>query len=136
MVDENIPGEKVTTFDRGQYERLMRAVQAIEESLDTQFLKAGADVRLDETFGARMQVGDEKWGKVVTDFNQAAAAFGGSVRRINGAFSDDWRGFVQSLNEAKDVFEDTDNLASYSAKDFVADYPNLGGGETGGGAPA
>lgn len=131
MVDENIPSEKVTTFDRGQYERLMRAVDANDHSLSEQFLKASSDVRLDGTLGGRIKAGNETW-PVIAEFNGAASKFGESVHRINKAFSDDWHGFVTSLNSAKDVFEDTDNLASYSAKSFVDENPGIQGSESGG----
>ena len=38
--------------------------------------------------------------------------------------------FVDALNEAKKVFEDTDDLANYSATKFAEKFPNFTGDHT------
>ncbi|GAA0556121.1 hypothetical protein GCM10009533_62390 [Saccharopolyspora spinosporotrichia] len=124
--DPNVPAGHITAFDRSQYERLIKAVDSVDHSLSQQFLKPGTDIRLDESLGSRLHVGSDSW-SAVTDFINAANKFGTSVDTINEKFSDDWRGFIKALNAAKDVFDDTNNLANYSAQKFLNDYPEIGG---------
>ncbi|MFD0490273.1 hypothetical protein ACFQ0O_28195 [Saccharopolyspora spinosporotrichia] len=126
--DPNVPAGHITAFDRSQYERLIKAVDSVDHSLSQQFLKPGTDIRLDESLGSRLHVGSDSW-SAVTDFINAANKFGTSVDTINEKFSDDWRGFIKALNAAKDVFDDTNNLANYSAQKFLNDYPEIGGEE-------
>jgi len=121
----DIPTSHITSFDRSQYDRLIRTIDGIDNSLSEQFLKPGVDIHLDETLGSRIKIGNSAW-TVVSDFTAAAGKFGTSIDQQNEGFSDDWRDFIAALNEAKDVFEDTNNLANYSAKDFLEDYPDLG----------
>jgi hypothetical protein len=128
----DVPTGHITTFDRAQFERLIRVVDSIDHSLSQQFLKPGADIRLDETLGNRIHIGNQAW-TAVSDFTAAATKFGTSIHQRNQEFSTDWRAFIAALNEAKDVFEQANDLASYSAGTFLNDYPDVLGGQ--GGAP-
>jgi len=126
----DVPTDHVTRFDRAQFEKLISAVDSIDHSLSEQFLKPGADIRLDETLGNRVHIGNSAW-TAVADFTAAATRFGTSVHQRNQELSTDWRAFIAALNEAKDVFEQAGDLASYSASTFLADYPDVLGGQGG-----
>ncbi|MBB5152471.1 hypothetical protein [Saccharopolyspora phatthalungensis] len=132
MPDPNVPGAPITAFDRGQYEKLIKAIDSVDHSLSQQFLKPGVDIRLDGTLGSRMHVGDQAW-SAVTDFINSAKEFGSSVDKVNRQYSNDWRGFIDALNKAKDVFEETNDLANFSADKFVNEYPDIAGSAGAGG---
>ncbi|PKW18077.1 hypothetical protein [Saccharopolyspora spinosa] len=145
MSGSNVPGKPITAFDRSQYERLIRAIDDVDQGLAKMFLKPGSDIRLDATLGSRLKIGNSSWA-AVKDFNTGATNFGTSVDGINRKYSKGWQDFIDALNEAKDIFEETDDLAKYGAEKFLNEYPDLGasdgssssgvpgGGAAGGGA--
>lgn len=126
MSGSNVPGKPITAFDRSQYERLIRAIDEVDHGLVKMFLKPGSDIRLDSTLGSRLKIGNSSWA-AVKDFTTNATNFGTSVDSFNRKSSKSWQDFIDALNEAKDIFEETDDLAKYGAEKFLNEYPDIGG---------
>lgn len=118
--------ETKTKFDSGQYEKLIKNVDTHEDELRKQFLGASAGIRLAADLGERVHAGNPEW-PAIQSLNESLGALGKSAETMNEKTSKDWRKFTEALNDAKRVFEDTDDLASYSATEFVQDYPDLSG---------
>ncbi|MGW5649687.1 hypothetical protein ACWEV3_25145 [Saccharopolyspora sp. NPDC003752] len=116
--------EKQVKFDSGQYNNLLKDVDGQEEELNKKFLKASSGVRLASDFGGRVKIGSPSWSAIET-FNGKMNSFGESTEKMNNGLSKEWRSFTKALNEAKKVFEDTDDLAQYEASKFTAEYPDL-----------
>ncbi len=118
----------ITQFDKAHYEQLIRFLTDVDDNLnhDPQALGVGANLKLDSTLGSRLHAGSQKW-SVVQGFTDRAKSFGTSANARYTETESSVRTFATALNNAKDVFDETDDLATYDASKFVNDYPDVGG---------
>ncbi|MGW5642786.1 hypothetical protein ACWEV3_17830 [Saccharopolyspora sp. NPDC003752] len=129
--------ETTVTFDSGAYRQLNVFVDGKDVEVREKFLKASSGIRLDPELGNRVKVGNPSW-IAVQNFNNSLKELGASGEQMNRNFAKDWHTFSKALVKAQRVFEETDDLASYEASKFNAEFPEFGtgGGGTGGtGAP-
>jgi hypothetical protein len=119
-----VPPGKVTAFDRGQYDNLIAWVDSVDEDLNKNLAKPKAGVRLDATLGSGIFPGSANWppaALLVTN----GKAFGTSVAARYADLSKDWEQFVTALRNARDVFENTNDLVNYDASKFVNEFPGV-----------
>ncbi|GGS30371.1 MULTISPECIES: hypothetical protein [Actinokineospora] len=121
------------TFDEEKYNRLVKAMNELEnglllESTTTPALVLDGDIIL--------QPGKQPWGPA-SRLVSKGTEFGGSVEQQNELLRKSIVTFANALEIAKEIFKETDDLATYDIADFVAQYPdfNVGGG-LGGKPPA
>ncbi|HVQ90905.1 MAG TPA: hypothetical protein VMU51_07690 [Mycobacteriales bacterium] len=126
-----VPPGKITAFDRGQYDNLTNWVDGVDQDLTKNINKPKAGVRIDATLGSGIFPGSSGW-TPAANLIANAKAFGQSWVEQSGALSKDWEQFVPALRAARDVFENTNDLANYSATAFLNDFPDVAGPGTGG----
>ncbi|SOD74978.1 hypothetical protein SAMN05892883_4175 [Jatrophihabitans sp. GAS493] len=121
----NLPAGQIVKFDKASYLKLIAFVDGVNNDADTRFLRATAGMSLDDTLSSRLHPGSPAWdqaSRVLT----ASDIFGTSVNTQIGTWVSNGRAWVNALNKATDVFENTDDLAAYSADTFVSAYPGVG----------
>jgi hypothetical protein len=122
--DGNTSPDPNVKFDEGQYLKLVAALDEIERTLKTEATFTDA-VDLDAELP--LQPNGQTWEQAVT-LNERGKAFGGSVEAENDKLRTALQTFVDALEEAKEVFKETDDLAAYSSTAFVGEYPGIGSG--------
>ena len=133
--DGHIPPGKVTAFDRGQYDNLIAWLDSVDRDLRTQLARPRPGVRLDANLGSGISPGSPNWPPAAR-FVGAGKDFGKSVEERYAELSKDWEQYIAALRGARDVFESTSDLSSYSARRFVNDYPDTLPSGTGNGPHA
>ena len=128
MSDEPMPTGKITQFDKGQYERLIGFVNHWQTEADTRMTTPATAIDADERFDA----GSEQWPRA-SEVMSAVHAFAGGIHDGTKAISADLHEFVGNLKSVKDVFEDTDDLATLEASKFSFGSGGYGGGTGGSG---
>lgn len=128
MPTDSVPGKvppgKVTAFDRGQYDNLIAWVDGVDKDLNTNIAKPKSGVRLDATLGSGIFPGSGSWPPAAQYYTNAKA-FGASVAARYADLSKDWEQFITALKSARDVFENTSDLAHYNASKFVTEFPGV-----------
>jgi hypothetical protein len=121
--------DKITTFNKAYYEQLIKHLRDIDSVVNTspKYLGPSADVKLDSSLGTRFHPGSQDW-PVAKDFVTRAAAFGNSVHTRLAGFEAEIRSFYTALKGAEDVFDETDDLATYDAAKFAKKHPDVTGG--------
>ncbi|MGW5050419.1 hypothetical protein [Actinokineospora sp. NPDC004072] len=114
------------TFDEEKYNRLLKAMDELERSLLHDATTTPALVLDGEIV---LQPGKQHWGPA-TRLVSAGTEFGGSVEAQNEQFRKALVTFRNALEVAKEIFKETDDLATFDIASFVAQYPdfNVGGG--------
>jgi hypothetical protein len=120
---------KITQFDKAHYEQLLAYLLSVENDVDTSPRRLGpsADLKLDSTLTSRFHPGSQDW-SVAKDFLTQSGTFGNSVHTRLATFETDIRAFYKALKDAEEIFEKTDDLATYDAGKFGNDYPDVTGG--------
>jgi hypothetical protein len=131
-IDGPVPHGKITAFDKDQYDKLIKFVDGVDQELNQNIRKPSAGVRLDATLGSGIFPGSGNWGPAKALYDKGIA-FGTSVADLYKQLDQDWEAYVTALKDARDVFEDTGNLATYGATEFADENPGLIGGSAGGG---
>src|SRR6266568_4642191 len=105
----SVPDGKITTFDRGHYDNLVKWLDGVDQDLNTNIAGPKAGVRLDATLGSGISPGSPNWptAKALVD---SATAFGSSVTARYTDLGTDWEQYVTALKNARDVFEHTSDL--------------------------
>lgn len=121
--------EKIT-FDEEKYNRLIKAMDELEQGLLHKATKYGTTLLNSEL---TLQPGTQQWEAAKT-LVAKGREFGGSVEQQNELLRQAIVKFRNALVAAKAVFKETDDLAEYDISRFVAEYPdfNAGGGFSGG----
>jgi hypothetical protein len=120
---------KITAFDKAHYDQLLSYLSNIDKDVNTnpKLLGPSADLKLDSTLSASFHPGSQDW-PVAKSFLDRAGAFGNSVHTRLATFETDVRTFYSALKDAEEIFEKTDDLATYDASKFAQDYPDVTGG--------
>jgi hypothetical protein len=123
---------KITSFDKSHYEQLINWLSDNDRSLNQgpYLLGPSVGLKLDTTLNSRFHPGDQGW-PVAKDFVTQATTFGNSVHTRLTGLEKDLRGFYTALNNAKDVFDKTDDLTTYDASKFSQNHPDVGNPSTG-----
>jgi hypothetical protein len=132
-----VPNHRITAFDRAEYDKLIDYIVSVDRDLNTNLAKPRPGVRLDDTLGGGIHPGSLAWSPA-KGLNDSAVAFGRSVKERYRDLSKDWEQYITALRNARDVFESTGNLSTYSASKFVTDFPDVSPGaksSSGGGPP-
>ncbi|MDN3359702.1 hypothetical protein [Actinomadura sp. DC4] len=128
MADDN---EEVTSFDKTHYEQLIHYLMSVDGGINKtpSALGPSADLKLDSTLQTLLKPGSQNWDPVKNLVAQAGA-FGDSAHSRYTAVEQEIRVFVNALKDAENVFEDTDDLASYDATKFGDEHPDVAGAVT------
>jgi hypothetical protein len=132
--DGPIPTGKITAFDKNQYDKLIKYVESVDVDLNTNLEKPSSGVRLDGSLGSGFFPGSQQWPVAAAFINQGKQ-FGGSVKTQYDTLSGGWEQFVTALTNARNVFDDTNDLTKYSAATFTTDFPDVSGSGPPGGGP-
>jgi hypothetical protein len=121
---------KITAFDKAHYEQLLAYLRDVDKVVETdpRYLGPSVDLKLDSTVSTRFHPGAQDWA-VAKDFITQAGTFANSVHTRLAGFETDIRSFYTALKNAEEIFEKTDDLATYDASKFGHDYPDLTGGD-------
>jgi hypothetical protein len=130
----DVPNGKITQFDKDRYNSLIRYVDYVEGvELNQNLNRPGTGVRLDGNLGSGIFPGSSKW-PVAGALVEQGKAFGTSVQAQYTKLSDGWEQYVAALKNARDVFEQTNDLNTLSASKFATDFPDAAGTTSAGGA--
>jgi hypothetical protein len=121
------------TFDENKYNQLIKAMDDLEHGLLHRATTSDAAVLDNEIL---LQPNNQKWDAAITLVTKGKE-FGGSVEQQNEQLRQAIVKFRNALVAAKNVFKETDDLATYDINKFVSEYPdfNAGGGLTTGTPP-
>ena len=121
----------VTAFDKAHYDQLITYLNGVDDNVNTDPTALGpsADLKLDPTLSTMFKPGSQNW-DVVKNLLAKAGAFGNSAHTRYTTVEQDVRTFVNALKGAEDVFENTNDLATYDAGKFESDYPDVAGAGT------
>jgi hypothetical protein len=125
MADGN---DKITAFDKAHYEQLLAYLMSVEKDVDINPRRLGpsADLKLDSTLTTRFHPGSQDW-LSAKNFLDKSGVFGNSVHTRLANFETDIRTFYTALKNAEEIFNKTDDLATYEASEFGQDYPDVTG---------
>jgi len=117
---------KITEFSKTHYDQLIGYLASNADVInkDPQALGPTANLRLDETLSSTLRAGSQEWA-VAKNFSAAAGTFGASAHTQYVVAEQEARTFSDHLKSAEDVFENTDDLASYAASKFEQNYPGI-----------
>jgi hypothetical protein len=132
--DGHVPLDKITEFDRAEYDNLIAWIDGVDRDLRMNLGKPRPGVRLDATLGSGISPGSPNWPPAAR-FTSQAKEFGKSVAERYAELSKDWELYIAALRGGRDVFESTDDLSTYSANKFVEEYPDTLPSSTGNGPP-
>jgi hypothetical protein len=120
---------KITSFDKAHYDQLLGYLSDTDKDVNTnpKLLGPSANLKLDTTLSTTFHPGNQDW-SVAKNFLDKANLFGGSVHTRLATFETDVRTFYSALKDAEEIFEKTDDLATYDASKFAKDYPDVTGG--------
>src|SRR5690242_13741969 len=111
-----IPGGKITKFDKGRYEQLIGYLNDSESTLSTQvMIQPNSPVDFTDP---QFPAGSSQW-HPAAHLAEQVKVLGTSVFARLGEVDTEYTDFADALREAKKVFEDTDDLASYGAAAFA-----------------
>lgn len=120
--DGNVGPDPNLKFDEAQYGQLINVIGEVKTSLN----KAGY---IDVTFldaELKLQPTGQTWEPAVNLVTRGGT-FGGSVDTENASLEKTLSTFHSALEQAKEVFKETDDLAAYDATTFTTEYPGFGG---------
>jgi hypothetical protein len=124
----NPPDGKIFKFDKGQYERLISFLTSDETTLSQQvMIQPNSEVDFTDP---RFLPGSTNW-HPAAHLAEKAKALSTSIFDRLGEVDTEYTNFADALAEAKKVFEDTDDLAHYSATQFTEKFPDVAGGGPG-----
>lgn len=122
-----VPTGHITKFDKGKYEMLIGFLTGSENTLSTQIMiQPNTDVDFRDP---RFLPGSNNWHPASYLAAQVKALSTSVFDRL-GEVDTELTSFVDVLKEAKKVFEDTDDLADYSATKFAEKFPDFTGAKT------
>src|SRR5262249_24925468 len=106
---------KIVKFDKGQYERLIGFLNSSETTLSQQvMIQPNSEVDFTDP---RFLPGSANW-HPADHLAKKVQALSTSIFDRLGEVDTEYTNFADALVEAKKVFEDTDDLANYSAAQF------------------
>jgi hypothetical protein len=119
---------QITEFDKSQYDLLIKNLTDIDDNLNKSpwALGPSADLRLDNSLSSKFHPGSQDW-SVAKNFVTQATTFATSAHNRYTTIESDVRNFSKALKDAEDVFDETDDLATYDASKFSRDHPDVGG---------
>jgi vacuolar-type H+-ATPase subunit C/Vma6 len=119
---------KIIQFDRAHYEQLINFLKGIDDNVNTDPMVLGttADLKLDNSLATRLKPGSQNW-DIAKNLAAQAGVFGNSAHQRYTSVEAELRAFAKALKDAEDVFEDTDDLATYDAGKFAQEHPDVGG---------
>ncbi len=117
-------GTTTTKFDKGRYEMLIASLAGNENTL-SQRIMIQSDTAVDFR-DPQFLPGSNNWHPASYLATQVKALSTSVFDRL-GEVDTELTTFVDALKEAKKVFEDTDDLANYSATKFAEKFPNFTG---------
>jgi hypothetical protein len=123
-IDGPLPEGKITAFDKDHYDKVVTFVDSVDQDLNKNLRKPSSGVRLDASLGSGIAPGSPSWPPAKRLIDQGVA-FGASVAAEYDDLSKSWEAYVVALKNAREVFESTDNLATYGASKFATDYPDV-----------
>jgi hypothetical protein len=120
--------ENITAFDKTVCEDVTRYVASISDTVNKtpSALGPSADLKLDATLQNLLKPGSQNW-DVAKNLLTQAGVFGGSAHARYAAVEQESRAFAHALTDVIDVFEHTDDLATYDATKFANEHPDVGG---------
>lgn len=113
---------KNITFDKARYDALIRDLIELERSLVHEARRKG--LPLDTDFNP--VPGTPGW--ILSDLNTRSKELANAIDKNGDALEVQLETFTAALQNARTVFEETNDLANYSVTKFLADYPELGAG--------
>ena len=119
---------QITEFDKSQYDLLIKNLTVIDDDLNKSpwALGPSADLKLDSSLSSKFHPGSQDW-SVAKNFVTQATTFASSAHNRYTAVENDVRTFSKALKDAEDVFDETDDLATYDAAKFSRDHPDVSG---------
>jgi hypothetical protein len=119
---------KITQFDKARYEQLINFLRSIDDSINTDPMALGttANLKLDNSLATRLKPGSQNW-DIAKNLATQAGVFGNSAHQRYASVEEDLRAFAKALRDAEGVFEETDDLATYDARKFSQEHPDVGG---------
>jgi hypothetical protein len=127
---EWVPNSKITAFNKANWEKMIKFYWDVEWEINNILDRPAAHVRLDSSLGTGIYPGSQNW-PIASALIQKAKAFGGSVDKQYDAMSEEMHRRVTAATAAMDVFEDTDDLNTYSASKLAENFPDMVGGPGG-----
>ncbi|MDA3628111.1 hypothetical protein OU415_21940 [Saccharopolyspora sp. WRP15-2] len=110
-------------FDEGQYNQLLAVLGDIKSTVRTAPSQGPADLDAE----LQLQPTGQTW-EPATKLVKWGATFGGTVQTENKSLKKALDTLHDSLEKAKEVFKETDDLAAYDASKFTTEYPGFTGG--------
>jgi hypothetical protein len=122
---------RLTAFDKSHYDQLLTYLKSVDDGINTSTYALGPspNLKLDSTLSTTFHPGSDSW-PLAKGFVAQAVKFGGSVNTRYVAVEQDTRTFHNALKNAEDVFDDTNDLATYDASKYRREHPDVGGGNT------
>jgi hypothetical protein len=114
----------ITKFDKGRYEMLIAFLAGNESTLSERIM-----IQPDSEVDFRdphFLPGSNNWHPASYLLTQVKSLSTSVFDRL-GEVDTELTSFVDALKAAKKVFEDTDDLADYSAAKFAEKFPDFGG---------
>jgi hypothetical protein len=119
--DGNVGPDPNIKFDEAQYNQLIGVIAGVQGTLDD---ATSIDVTyLDAEL--RLQPNGQTW-EYATNLVTRGGRFGASVDTESTNLEKSLKSFHAALEQAKEVFKETDDLAAYDATRFSTDYPGFG----------
>jgi hypothetical protein len=125
----NVGPDPNVKFDEAAFNQLIAVVGGVRDTI-------GKATRDDVTYldaELLVQPNNQTWDPAVK-LVQRGGIFGGSVDTENTSLEKTLKTFHESLQLAKEVFKETDDLAAYDATRFTTAYPGFNSGGMPGGA--
>ncbi|MBT0770187.1 hypothetical protein KIH74_14700 [Kineosporia sp. J2-2] len=123
-----MPDTRNFQFSKAEYDALMAYLSDVDEVLNTtpQLLGPSVDLKLDANLATAIRPGSQSW-TIAKQFATQAGVFGASAQQQYTLTETEVRAFLTALKNASDIFQDTDNLATYEASKFSQNYPDVAG---------
>lgn len=107
-------------FKAADYDKLIKFYDDTSDAIVTNLMHDSTDgPRLDES--VVFKPGSATWDlaqSATTKVKALASGFNAQYKKLEAQYGD----FAVKLTGARDVFDDTDDLASYSAQEFISGY--------------
>src|SRR5690606_15578427 len=132
----NTTGDPNVTFDEASYRQLMAAIDELESTILKAIYSDTTHIHLDNSL--LLQPKGQTFDPA-ENLNSWANEFGSSVKSNTKKLQLAFDKFHRALENAVTVFNDTNDLAAYTASAFTSEFPGFGssggggGGFTGGG---
>jgi hypothetical protein len=112
------------SFDAGQFDQLIKFITDGNDQLTSDILAPSSGLLLDAALRTYLKPGSPQW-LVVQSVLSGGGTFGEAVDTRLTALGAEWTEFARQLTQAKAIFTKSDDLATVSASEFLAQFPGL-----------